>query len=130
MYSQKIMEIFSDPENMGEIRTANAIGDAGSAGIGDILKFYMIVDGGQIMEAKCKAFGSAVAIAVGSVCAQKLVGKTLDEALELNINEVEETLGEIPDGKKHCLQLAKEAIAAAVNYYYKKQEKAEKEEVN
>lgn len=130
MYNQKIMEIFSDPQNMGEIRTANAIGDAGSASLGDILKFYMVVEDGAIVDAKCKAFGSVIAIAVGSLCAQNLVGKTLDEALEMNIEKVVSELGEIPEEKKHCLVSAKEAIAEAVNYYYKKLEKAEKEEIN
>ncbi len=129
MYNQKIMDIFTSQENMGEIRTANAIGEAGSASLGDILKFYMVVEDEKIVDAKCKAFGSAVAIAVGSVCAQSLIGKTLTQALELDINQVVEELGEIPENKKHCLVAAKEAIATAVNYYYKKQEKAEKEEV-
>ena len=129
MYSQKIMEIFKDPENMGEIRTANAIGDAGSAVLGDILKFYMIIEDGQIVEAKCKAFGSAVAIAVGSLCAQNLVGKTIEQALEMDINKTVKELGEIPESKLHVLVSAKEAIAEAINYYYKKLEKAQKEEV-
>ena len=128
MYSEKIMEIFKNQENMGEIRTANAIGEAGSAYLGDILKFYMVVEDEKIVEAKCKAFGSAATIAVGSVCAKKLVGKTLDKALALDVNALCEDL-EIPEEKKSCLVSAKEAIAAAVNYYYKKLEKAQKEEV-
>lgn len=129
MYSEKIMEIFEKQENMGEIRSANAIGEAGSAYNGDILKFYMVVEKEKIVDAKCKAFGSAVTIAVGSVCAKKLVGKTLDKALEMDIFALCEDL-RVPEEKKSCLVSAKEAIAAAVNYYYKKQEKAQKEEVN
>ena len=129
MYSEKIMEIFEKQENMGEIRSANAIGEAGSAYNGDILKFYMVVEKEKIVDAKCKAFGSAVTIAVGSVCAKKLVGKTLDKALEMDIFALCEDL-RVPEEKKSCLVSAKEAIAAAVNYYYKKQEKAQKEEIN
>ena len=129
MYNEKIMEILKNPANMGEIRTANAIGDAGSAALGDILKFYIVIENEKIVDAKCKAFGSAVAIAVGSVCAKNLVGKTITKALEMDVNKVCEELGEIPENKKHCLDSAKEAIAEAINYYYKKQEKAQKEEV-
>ena len=130
MYNEKIMEAFKKAESMGEIRQANAIGDAGSAAFGDVLKFYMIVEDEKIIEAKCKAFGSAVTIAIGSVCAQNLPGKTLDEALLMDINEIVKCLGDIPSSKQNLLNIAKEAIAEAVNYYYKKQEKAQKEQID
>lgn len=130
MYNQKIMEVFKESKHMGEIRQANAIGDAGNAGVGDILKFYMIVEDEKIQDVKCKVFGSVVAIAVGSVCCDELIGKTLDEALELDINEVTKVLGEIPQAKLHCLSFAKEAIKEAVNYYYKKQEKQKRSQIN
>ena len=129
MYNKKIMEIFAEPEYMGEIRSANAIGEAGGAVVGDILKIYMVVEDEKIVEAKCKAFGSAVAIAVGSVTAKLLNNKTLNYAETFNTDKIVEVLGEIPEEKKHCLDFAKEAIDSAIEYYRKKQEKAQKLEV-
>ncbi len=127
MYSEKIMEIMQSQEFLGEIRQANAIGDAGTA-TKDILKFYLIIDDGKIIEAKCKVFGSVVSIAVGSVCAKNLIGKTIEKALNLDIEEITSEL-EIPDNKREVLSFAKEAIKNAIDYYCKKLEKAEKEEV-
>ncbi|MBR1925353.1 MAG: iron-sulfur cluster assembly scaffold protein [Clostridia bacterium] len=123
MYNKKIMEIFASSQHMGEIRQANAIGEAGGAKVGDIFKFYLVVEKNEIVDAKCKAFGTAVTIAIGSVCAQNLIGLTLDEAEDFNTDFVLDELGEIPAEKIHCLDLAKEAIKNCVIYYHKKEQK-------
>lgn len=127
MYNEKVMEILKSQEFLGEIRQANAIGDAGTA-VSDILKFYMVIEDGKIVEAKCKVFGSVISIAVGSVCAKNLIGKTIEKALLLDVASITSEL-DIPANKKEVLDYAKEAIKNAIDYYYKKLEKAEKEEV-
>jgi len=126
MYSQKIMEIFANSKYMGEIRSANAIGEAGGAKIGDILKFYLVVEKDKIVDAKCKAFGTAVTIAIGSVCAENLIGLNINDVQNFNTDVVLDELEEIPTEKLYCLDLAKEAMSNCVAYYFKKEEKNKK----
>jgi len=124
MYSKKIMEIFASSAYLGEIRQANAIGEAGGAKVGDILKLYLVVEKNKIVEAKCKAFGTAVTIAIGAVCAENLIGLNIDEAENFNTDVILDELEEIPTEKLYCLDLAKEAIKNCVVYYHKKEQKS------
>ncbi len=127
MYNEKVMELFKHPLNMGELRGANAIGQVGNVACGDIMKIYLkINDKGIIEDAKFKTFGCVAAIASSSMATELIKGKTIDEALHFDNNEVIKALGELPVHKIHCSVLAKEAIEDAINKYLKKQERAKK----
>lgn len=127
IYNEKVMELFKNPMNMGELRGANAVGQVGNVACGDIMKIYLkINDNGIIEDAKFKTFGCVAAIASSSMATELIKGKTIEEALNFDNNEVIKALGELPVHKVHCSVLAKEAIEDAINKYLKKQERAKK----
>ncbi len=123
MYNEKVFEIFQNPKNMGEIRNANAVGKVGNPVCGDIMKIYMMIEDGKIVDAKFKTFGCVAAIVSSSVATELIKGLTIEEALSLSNQEIIKELGDLPPQKVHCSVLAKEAIQDAVNNYYKNQKK-------
>lgn len=120
MYSKKVMENFMNPQNVGEIDDASGIGEVGNAKCGDIMKVYLKIEDGIIKDAKFKTFGCGAAIATSSMATQMIIGKTVQEALELTNKAVVEALDGLPPIKLHCSVLAEEAVHAALWDYAKK----------
>ena len=121
MYSEKVMDHFSNPRNVGEIADANAVGQVGNAKCGDIMKIYMKIDENEVIEdVKFKTFGCGAAVATSSMATEMVKGKTVKEALALTNQAVAEALDGLPPVKMHCSLLAEEAIHAAVEDYLKK----------
>lgn len=118
MYSEKVMDHFKNPRNMGEIPDANAVGEVGNAKCGDIMKMYMKIENGVIEDVKFKTFGCGAAVATSSMATELVKGKTIDEALSLTNKAVMEALDGLPPVKVHCSVLAEEAISAAIQDYY------------
>lgn len=120
MYSEKVMDHFSNPRNVGEIEDANAVGEVGNPQCGDIMKIYMKVnDETKVIEdVKFKTFGCGAAIATSSMATELVKGKTLDEALEMTNKAVVEALDGLPPVKLHCSVLAEEAVHSAIANYY------------
>lgn len=121
MYSEKVMDHFSNPRNVGEIEGANAVGQVGNAKCGDIMKIYMDIEDNIIKDVKFKTFGCGAAIATSSMATEMVKGKTVEEALELTNKAVMEALDGLPPEKVHCSVLAEEAIRSAIEDYNKKQ---------
>ena len=121
MYSEKVMDHFANPRNVGEIDDANAVGTVGNAKCGDIMKMYMKIEDGIIKDVKFKTFGCGAAIATSSMATELVKGKTIEEALELSNKAVIEALDGLPSAKIHCSVLAEDAIKAAIDDYYKRQ---------
>ena len=120
MYNEKVINEFRNPQNMGEMEDANAVGTVGNATCGDIMKIYMKIEDNIIKDVSFQTFGCTAAIATSSIATSMIKGKTVDEALKLTNAEVVEKLGGLPPQKLHCSVLAEEAIKAAVNDYLKK----------
>ncbi len=122
MYSEKVMDHFSNPRNVGELENADGVGEVGNAVCGDIMKIYLKVDdNGVITDVKFKTFGCGAAIATSSMATEMIKGKKVEEALELTNKAVIEALDGLPPAKIHCSVLAEEAVKAAIaNYYDKK----------
>ena len=121
VYSEQVMDHFMNPRNVGEIEDANGIGEIGNAKCGDIMKMYLKVENGVIVDVKFKTFGCGSAIATSSIATEMIMGKTIEEALELSNKAVVEALGGLPAHKIHCSVLAEQAIRAAIADYYKRQ---------
>lgn len=122
MYSEKVLNEFYNPQNVGVIKGASGVGKVGNPACGDIMKVYIQVENGIITDAKFQTFGCAAAIASSSVATRMIIGKTLEEAVKIkNQDVIKELGGEMPANKIHCSILAEEAIRAAVDNYYKKQ---------
>jgi len=128
MYNEKVMDIFRNPKNMGEIRGANAIGTVGNPVCGDIMKIYMVIEDGKIVDAKFKTFGCVAAVVSSSIATELLKGMTIEEALNFNNQDIIKELGDLPPQKIHCSILAKEAIEDGIKNYYKKLEKQKEKE--
>lgn len=120
MYSDKVMDHFSNPRNVGEIENANAVGEVGNAKCGDIMKIYMDIEDGFIKDVKFKTFGCGAAIATSSMATELVKGKKVEEALEITNKAVIEALDGLPAPKIHCSVLAEEAIKAAILDYYER----------
>ncbi len=120
MYSEKVMDHFANPRNVGEIEGANAVGQVGNAKCGDIMKIYMDIEDNIIKDVKFKTFGCGAAIATSSMATELVKGKTVEEALELTNKAVMEALDGLPSEKVHCSVLAEEAIHAAIEDYRKR----------
>lgn len=120
MYSEKVMDHFSNPRNVGQIDNANAVGEVGNAKCGDIMKIYMDIQDDVIKDVKFKTFGCGAAIATSSMATEMVKGKTVDEALALTNKAVMEALDGLPPVKVHCSLLAEEAIHAALWDYAEK----------
>ncbi len=121
MYSEKVMDHFKNPRNVGKIDDADGVGEVGNAKCGDIMKMYIKVNEGVITDIKFNTFGCASAIATSSIATEMIKGKTIDEALTLTNKAVVEALDGLPPVKIHCSVLAEEAVKAAVADYYKRQ---------
>ena len=121
LYSEKVMDHFTNPRNVGKIEDADGVGEVGNAKCGDIMKIYLKIDENQIITAvKFNTFGCASAIASSSMATCLIKGKPVSEAIELSNKAVIEALDGLPPVKIHCLVLAEEAIKAAVKDYYDK----------
>lgn len=120
-YSEKVMDHFTNPRNVGEIENPSGVGTVGNAKCGDIMRMYIDVDeNGIITEAKFKTFGCGAAVATSSMATELVKGKTIQEALEVTNRAVMEALGGLPPVKVHCSLLAEEAIHAALWDYAEK----------
>ena len=118
MYSEKVMDHFANPRNVGEIPDANAVGEVGNAKCGDIMKIYMNIEDDLIKDVKFKTFGCGAAVATSSMATELVIGKSIDEALSVTNKAVMEALDGLPAAKVHCSVLAEEAIGAAIADYY------------
>lgn len=121
LYSDKVMDHFANPRNVGEIENADGIGEVGNAKCGDIMKMYIKVDGGVISDVKFKTFGCGAAVATSSIATEMIKGKTIDEALKLTNKAVVEALEGLPPQKLHCSVLAEQAMKSAISDYYRRQ---------
>lgn len=119
-YSEKVMDHFLHPRNCGEIPDANGIGNVGNAICGDVLRLYIKVEDGKIVDAKFKTFGCGAAISTSSMVTEMVKDKTIEEALQISNQAVTEALGGLPAIKRHCSVLAEEALKAAISDYEKK----------
>jgi len=114
MYSEKVMDHFANPRNVGEIEGASGVGEVGNMKCGDIMKIYLSIESNVITDAKFKTFGCGAAVASSSVATEMIKGKTISEALKVTNKLVAEELGGLPQSKIHCSVLAEEAIMAAL----------------
>ena len=121
MYSEKVMDHFANPRNVGELEKANAVGEVGNAKCGDIMKIFMYIENDIIEEVSFKTFGCGAAIATSSISTEMIKGKTISEALEVSNREVTKALDGLPSEKIHCSVLAEAGIRSAIADYYKRQ---------
>ncbi len=120
LYSEKVMDHFKNPRNVGEIKDADGIGEVGNAKCGDIMRMYIKVKNGIITDVKFMTFGCGSAIATSSMATELIKGKPIEQALEITNQAVVEALDGLPAYKLHCSVLAEEAIKAAIKDYYEK----------
>ena len=121
IYSEKVMDHFTNPRNVGEIEDADGVGMVGNAKCGDIMKIYLKIDENDtITDCKFKTFGCGAAIATSSMATELIKGKSIDDALKLTNSAVVEALEGLPPVKVHCSVLAEEAVKSAIADYYKK----------
>jgi nitrogen fixation NifU-like protein len=125
-YSTKVMEHFANPRNVGEMEDADGIGNVGNPTCGDIMRLYIKVRDGIIVDAKFKTFGCGAAIATSSMMTELVKGKTLEEAMKISNVAVAEALGGLPPVKMHCSVLAEEALESALKDYHEKHPEAKK----
>jgi nitrogen fixation NifU-like protein len=118
LYSEKVMEHFMNPRNVGEIENPDGVGHVGNPVCGDIMELYIKVNDGTITDAKFKTFGCGAAIATSSMVTEMVKGKSISEALDISNRAVAEALGGLPPIKMHCSVLAEEALKSAIENYY------------
>ena len=118
LYSDKVMDHFMNPRNVGEITDATATGTVGNAKCGDIMKVYLKIENDRILDAKFKTFGCGSAIATSRMAPEMIIGKTLDAALSLTNKAVAEAVDGLPPIKMHCSLLAEQAVKAALKEYF------------
>lgn len=121
-YSEKVMDHFRNPRNVGEMKDASGVGKVGNPVCGDIMELYIKVEGDTIVEAKFQTLGCGAAIATSSMVTEMVKGKKIDEALAISNAMVAEALGGLPSQKMHCSVLAEEALKSAIDDYHKKQQ--------
>lgn len=119
-YSEKVIDHFTNPRNVGEIENASGVGTVGNAKCGDIMRIYLDIQDGVIKDAKFKTFGCGAAVATSSMATELIIGKTVEEALKVTNEAVMEALNGLPPVKVHCSVLAEEAIHAALKDYAEK----------
>ena len=119
-YSEKVMDHFMNPRNVGEIEDASGVGEVGNPSCGDVMRIYLKINEGVIEDAKFKTFGCGAAIATSSMATEMVKGKTIEEAIKITNNVVAEALGGLPAVKMHCSVLAEEALESALTDYFKK----------
>ena len=124
LYSEKVMDHFRNPRNVGVIEDANGIGEVGNARCGDIMKMYLKIEDDVIQDVKFETFGCGSAIASSSMATELIKGKPLSEAMALTNKAVAEALDGLPDYKMHCSVLAEEAIRSAIEDYQQRKEKS------
>lgn len=124
MYSEKVMDHFSNPRNVGEIEDADGVGEVGNPTCGDVMKLYVKIEGDKIVDVKFKTFGCGAAIATSSMVTEMVKGKTIEEALKVSNQMVAEALDGLPPAKMHCSVLAEEALGKAIDDYKSKLGKA------
>ena len=124
LYSEKVMDHFRNPRNVGVIEDADGVGEVGNEKCGDIMKIYLKIESGIIEDVKFETFGCASAVASSSMATELIKGKPVSEALELTNKAVAEALDGLPAYKMHCSVLAEEAIKNALEDYYKKHPEA------
>ena len=120
-YSDKVMDHFLHPHNVGDLADANGVGNVGNPVCGDIMRLSIKVENGRIVDARFKTFGCGAAIATSSMVTDLVKGKTLEEALQISNKAVAEALGGLPKVKMHCSVLAEEALRSAIEDYQKHQ---------
>lgn len=120
MYNEKVMEVFRNPKNVGEIENPDGVGRVGNASCGDIMEIQLKIENDIIVDAKFRTFGCAAAIATSSTATEMVKGMTVEDALKLTNKKVVETLGGLPAQKLHCSVLAEEAIKKAIENYLSK----------
>jgi nitrogen fixation NifU-like protein len=125
-YSEKVMDHFMNPRNVGEVDNPDGIGQIGNVNCGDIMRMTIKVADAQIAEVKFKTFGCGAAIAVSSMVTEMVKGKSLDEAAAIGRDDVAEALGGLPAKKLHCSNLGTDALKAAINDYWRRNGHAEK----
>ncbi|MBQ7756656.1 MAG: Fe-S cluster assembly scaffold protein NifU [Oscillospiraceae bacterium] len=121
IYSEKVMDHFANPRNVGTIDDADGVGEVGNAKCGDIMKMYIKVNEGVITDVKFQTFGCGAAVATSSMATELIKGKSIDEALKLTNKAVVEALDGLPPAKLHCSVLAEEAMKSAISDYYTRQ---------
>ena len=124
LYSEKVMDHFRNPRNVGVIENADGVGEVGNAKCGDIMKIYLKIEDGIVLDVKFETFGCASAVASSSMATELIKGKPVSEALKLTNQAVAEALDGLPAYKMHCSVLAEEAIKNALEDYYKKHPEA------
>ncbi|PIU57535.1 MAG: Fe-S cluster assembly scaffold protein NifU [Chloroflexi bacterium CG07_land_8_20_14_0_80_51_10] len=124
LYSEKVMEHFKNPRNVGEIENPDGIGHVGNPVCGDIMELYIRVNGGTITDAKFKTFGCGAAIATSSMVTEMVKGKSIEEALRISNRAVAEALDGLPPIKMHCSVLAEEALKSAIDDYLNNSKKS------
>jgi len=122
MYSQKVMEHFRNPRNMGEIPDADGVGTVGNPICGDMMKIFIKVKDNKLEDVKFKTFGCGAAIATSSMITELAKGKTIDEAMKITRSDVADALEGLPPIKMHCSNLAADGLRAAIEDYMKKKE--------
>lgn len=120
LYSEKVMDHFKNPRNLGEMENPDAIGEVGNAKCGDIMKIYLKINDNIITDIKFQTFGCASAIASSSIATEMIKGKSIEQALALTNREVVDSLDGLPTHKIHCSVLAEEAVKSAIKNYYDK----------
>ena len=121
LYSDKVLEHFANPHNLGDLPDADGVGEVGNAKCGDIMKMYLKIKDGVITDAKFKTFGCGAAIATSSMATDMIKGASIEDALKLSNQAVVEALDGLPASKIHCSVLAEQAVKAALSDYYKRQ---------
>lgn len=120
LYSEKVMDHFMNPRNVGTIEDADGVGEVGNAKCGDIMKIFLKIEDGILKDVKFQTFGCGSAIASSSMATEMIIGKPIEEALELTNKAVAEALDGLPAHKMHCSVLAEEAIKKALQDYFEK----------
>lgn len=121
LYSDKVLEHFANPHNVGELDDADGIGEVGNAKCGDIMKMYLKIKDGVITDAKFKTFGCGAAIATSSMATDMIKGSKIEDALKISNSAVVEALDGLPASKIHCSVLAEQAVKSALSDYYRRQ---------
>ncbi len=119
-YSEKVMDHFMNPRNVGEIESADGIGEVGNPACGDMMRLYLKIDEGKVVDAKFRTFGCGAAIASSSMLTEMIKGKTVEEARAITNQQVAEALDGLPAVKIHCSVMAEQAVKSALDDYVKK----------
>ena len=119
-YSEKVMDHFMNPRNVGEIESADGVGEVGNPACGDMMRLYLKIDDGKVVDAKFRTFGCGAAIASSSMLTEMIKGKTVDEARAISNQHVADALDGLPAVKIHCSVMAEQAVKSALDDYAKK----------